>query len=96
MDIRPATGSTYTPCPDHVTLCGVELRNDQGLVGHSTLMWHAYCHRCDLWAAGMGTSPAFPPSDPQWKGAQSTFFCVNAADLARSEGFNPEPCPIAR
>jgi 2-C-methyl-D-erythritol 4-phosphate cytidylyltransferase/2-C-methyl-D-erythritol 2,4-cyclodiphosphate synthase len=30
----------------------------------------------------------FPPSDPQWKGADSAIFLAHAADLARERGFS--------
>ncbi len=30
----------------------------------------------------------FPPSDPQWKGADSAIFLRHAADLARARGFS--------
>ena len=38
-----------------------------------------------LAAGDIGTH--FPPSDPQWKGAESHIFLRHAADLARTQGF---------
>lgn len=61
---------------DHVTLCGVRIAHDKGLVGHSDADagWHALVDAI-LGALGEGDIGAhFPPSDPQWKGADSETF----------------------
>lgn len=73
---------------DHVTLCGVRIAHDNGLVGHSDADagWHALVDAI-LGALGEGDIGAhFPPSDPKWKGADSERFLRHAADLAASQG----------
>jgi 2-C-methyl-D-erythritol 4-phosphate cytidylyltransferase/2-C-methyl-D-erythritol 2,4-cyclodiphosphate synthase len=73
---------------DHVTLCGVRIAHDKGLVGHSDADagWHALVDAI-LGAIGEGDIGAhFPPSDPQWKGADSETFLRHAARLAAQAG----------
>jgi 2-C-methyl-D-erythritol 2,4-cyclodiphosphate synthase len=36
----------------------------------------------------------FPPSDPQWKGAESHIFLRHAAELARSQGYTIANCDV--
>lgn len=69
---------------DHVTLCGVRIAHDKSLVGHSDADagWHALVDAI-LGALGEGDIGAhFPPSDPQWKGADSEKFLRHAVKLA--------------
>lgn len=71
-----------------VTLCGVQIRHTKGLVGHSDADagWHALVDAI-LGALGEGDIGAhFPPSDPQWKGADSERFLRHAAKLAEQAG----------
>ncbi len=73
---------------DHVTLCGVHIPHDKGLVGHSDADagWHALVDAI-LGALGEGDIGAhFPPSDPQWKGADSERFLRHALKLANQSG----------
>lgn len=73
---------------DHVTLCGVRIPHDKGLIGHSDADagWHALVDAI-LGALGDGDIGAhFPPSDPKWKGADSGRFLRHAADLAAKAG----------
>lgn len=66
-----------------VTLCGVQIPHNKGLVGHSDADagWHALVDAI-LGALGQGDIGAhFPPSDPQWKGAASERFLRHAAKL---------------
>ena len=73
---------------DHVTLCGVNIPHDKGLIGHSDADagWHALVDAI-LGALGEGDIGAhFPPSDPQWKGADSETFLRHAATLAQQAG----------
>lgn len=68
---------------EHVTLCGVRITHDKGLVGHSDADagWHALVDAI-LGALGEGDIGAhFPPSDPQWKGADSERFLRHARAL---------------
>lgn len=71
-----------------VTLCGVQIPHDKGLVGHSDADagWHALVDAI-LGAIGEGDIGAhFPPSDPQWKGADSERFLRHAAQLVAERG----------
>lgn len=73
---------------DHVTLCGVRIPHEKGLLGHSDADagWHALVDAI-LGALGEGDIGAhFPPSDPQWKGADSERFLRHALQLAQSAG----------
>lgn len=91
MDIRTGNGfdvHAFGP-GDHVTLCGVKIPHDQGLVGHSDadVGMHTVTDAIYGALASGDIGQHFPPSDPQWKGAESHIFLTHAADLARSEGF---------
>lgn len=71
-----------------VTLCGVQIPHGKGLVGHSDADagWHALVDAI-LGALGEGDIGAhFPPSDPQWKGADSERFLRHAVKLAERAG----------
>ena len=73
---------------DHVTLCGVRIAHDKGLVGHSDadVGLHAITDAV-LGAIGAGDiGDHFPPSDPQWKGAPSDIFLAHAVRLIREGG----------
>lgn len=73
---------------DHVTLCGVRIPHEKGLLGHSDADagWHALVDAI-LGALGEGDIGAhFPPSDPQWKGADSEKFLRHALWLADAAG----------
>jgi len=73
---------------EFVTLCGVQIPHNRGLVGHSDADagWHALVDAI-LGALGEGDIGAhFPPSDPQWKGADSERFLRHAAKLAANAG----------
>lgn len=93
-------GGARTPCVgsgfdahrfgdgDHVTLCGVRIAHDRGLIGHSDADagWHALVDAI-LGALGQGDIGAhFPPSDAQWKGADSLTFLRHAVRLAEQAG----------
>lgn len=73
---------------EFVTLCGVRIPHNKGLVGHSDADagWHALVDAI-LGALGEGDIGAhFPPTDPQWKGADSERFLRHAAKLAERAG----------
>jgi 2-C-methyl-D-erythritol 4-phosphate cytidylyltransferase/2-C-methyl-D-erythritol 2,4-cyclodiphosphate synthase len=74
---------------DHVTLCGVKIPYDQGLVGHSDADVSMHTVTDAIYGAlAMGDiGQHFPPSDPQWKGAASDIFLRHAVDLAAQHGF---------
>ncbi|HVY12848.1 MAG TPA: 2-C-methyl-D-erythritol 2,4-cyclodiphosphate synthase, partial [Alphaproteobacteria bacterium] len=71
-----------------ITLCGHTFPHDQSLEGHSDA--DAALHA--LTDALLGTIGAgdiglhFPPSDPKWKGADSTRFLQHAVDMLRQKG----------
>ncbi|MBO6765759.1 bifunctional 2-C-methyl-D-erythritol 4-phosphate cytidylyltransferase/2-C-methyl-D-erythritol 2,4-cyclodiphosphate synthase [Maricaulis sp.] len=69
-------------------LCGVELREGLGLVGHSDADagLHAVTDAV-LGCAGAGDiGQHFPPSDPKWKGAASDAFLLHALELLGQAG----------
>ncbi|WP_101066409.1 bifunctional 2-C-methyl-D-erythritol 4-phosphate cytidylyltransferase/2-C-methyl-D-erythritol 2,4-cyclodiphosphate synthase [Roseovarius salinarum] len=91
MDIRTGNGfdvHRFGP-GDDITLCGVTVPHDRGLKGHSDADVGLHALTDALYGAlaegDIGTH--FPPSDPQWKGAESHVFLRHAASLARDTGF---------
>ncbi|HUP66825.1 MAG TPA: bifunctional 2-C-methyl-D-erythritol 4-phosphate cytidylyltransferase/2-C-methyl-D-erythritol 2,4-cyclodiphosphate synthase [Sphingomicrobium sp.] len=69
-------------------LGGVEVPHPRGLAGHSDadVVLHAITDAL-LGAAGLGDiGEHFPPSDPQWKDANSSLFLEHAVGLLRSKG----------
>jgi 2-C-methyl-D-erythritol 4-phosphate cytidylyltransferase/2-C-methyl-D-erythritol 2,4-cyclodiphosphate synthase len=73
---------------EFVTLCGVRVPHEKGLLGHSDADagWHALVDAI-LGALGEGDIGAhFPPSDPQWRGADSERFLRHALQLADAAG----------
>ena len=73
---------------DHVTLCGIDIPFDKGLVAHSDgdVGLHAVTDAI-LGALGAGDiGQHFPPSDPRWKGQDSAAFLRHAAGMASAEG----------
>jgi len=91
MDIRTGNGFDVHAfgAGDHVMLCGVAIPHSHGLVGHSDadVGLHTITDAIygALAAGDIGTH--FPPSDPQWKGAESHIFLRHAAQMARDQGF---------
>lgn len=73
---------------DSMWLCGVELHEGLGLVGHSDADagLHAVTDAV-LGCAGAGDiGQHFPPSDPQWRGASSDRFLEHAIGLLEAAG----------
>ncbi len=71
-----------------IMLGGVAIPHTRGLAGHSDadVALHAITDAL-LGAAGLGDiGEHFPPSDPQWRGAQSHLFLDHAAKLIRERG----------
>lgn len=69
-------------------LCGIAVPHDRPLLGHSDadVGLHALTDAI-LGALGAGDIGAhFPPSDPQWKGADSEVFLAAARDLVTERG----------
>lgn len=91
MDIRLGNGydvHAFGP-GDHVTLCGIRVPHDAGLLGHSDadVGMHALTDAIYGALAQGDIGRHFPPSDPQWKGADSAIFLAHAAGMARDKGF---------
>lgn len=91
MDIRLGNGydvHAFGP-GDHVTLCGIRVAHEFGLLGHSDadVGMHALTDAIYGALAEGDIGRHFPPSDPQWKGADSAIFLRHAATLARENGF---------
>ncbi|HZF15605.1 MAG TPA: 2-C-methyl-D-erythritol 4-phosphate cytidylyltransferase [Steroidobacteraceae bacterium] len=74
---------------DHVTLGGVRIAHDRGVLAHSDgdVVIHALCDAL-LGAAGLGDiGEMFPPSDPALRGADSRAFLRQVATELRGLGF---------
>jgi 2-C-methyl-D-erythritol 2,4-cyclodiphosphate synthase len=70
-------------------LGGVEIPHSLGLLGHSDadVLIHAIMDAL-LGALGMGDiGHYFPPSDPKWKGANSTLLMQQVATIIESQGW---------
>jgi 2-C-methyl-D-erythritol 4-phosphate cytidylyltransferase/2-C-methyl-D-erythritol 2,4-cyclodiphosphate synthase len=73
---------------EEVWLCGVAIKHDETLIGHSDADagLHALTDAI-LGAIGEGDiGDHFPPTDPQWKGAASDLFLKHAAELVAAKG----------
>ena len=71
-----------------IMLGGVEIPHERGLSGHSDadVILHAITDAL-LGAAGLGDiGEHFPPSDEQWRGANSTLFLTHAVRLLSDRG----------
>jgi len=90
-DIRTGTGfDVHAFAPgDAVVLCGVRLPFDRGLSGHSDadVGMHALTDAIYGALAEGDIGRHFPPSDPQWKGADSAIFLAHAAARIGGRGF---------
>lgn len=73
---------------DGVTLCGVRIAHDGALSGHSDadVGLHALTDAILGALAEGDIGSHFPPSDPQWRGADSSLFLAHAVALVRSRG----------
>jgi len=91
MDVRMGNGyDVHAFCEgDGVWLCGVKVPHGKALLGHSDadVGMHALTDAIYGALAAGDIGQHFPPSDPQWKGADSRIFLAHAAELARSRGF---------
>ena len=91
MGIRLGNGfDVHRYCPgDHVTLCGVRVPHDRGLAGHSDadVAMHAITDAIYGALAAGDIGQHFPPTDPQWKDAESAMFLEHAVALADGRRF---------
>ena len=74
---------------DHVVLGGVRVPHARGVLAHSDgdVVIHALCDAM-LGALALGDiGRHFPPSDPQWKGADSRAFLRHCDRLVRERGW---------
>ncbi len=90
-DVRHGQGfDVHAFCEgNYVILCGISVPHDKALSGHSDadVGLHALTDAI-LGGAAMGDiGQHFPPSDPQWKGADSAQFLSHAVALVREAGF---------
>ena len=91
MDVRCGNGydvHRFGP-GDHVWLCGVKVPFARSLQGHSDADVGMHAVTDAIYGAlGMGDiGQHFPPSDPQWKGAESHIFLSHAVALAHEQGY---------
>lgn len=74
---------------DHLMLGGVRVPHARGVAAHSDgdVAIHALCDAL-LGALVLGDiGQHFPPSDPQWRGADSRTFLRHCVELARERGW---------
>lgn len=74
---------------DHVMLGGVHVPHDRGLVAHSDgdVVIHALCDAI-FGALALGDiGRHFPPTQAQWRNANSRIFLQHAAKLMRENGY---------
>jgi 2-C-methyl-D-erythritol 2,4-cyclodiphosphate synthase len=74
---------------DHVMLGGVRVTHDRGVLAHSDgdVVLHALCDAL-LGALALGDiGMHFPPSDPQWRDADSRRFLRRCNELLRERGW---------
>ena len=74
---------------DHVTLGGLRIAHERGLVAHSDgdVLIHALCDAL-LGALALGDiGRHFPPTDPQWRGADSRLFLRRVAAMVAERGW---------
>ncbi|QLQ19101.1 MAG: bifunctional 2-C-methyl-D-erythritol 4-phosphate cytidylyltransferase/2-C-methyl-D-erythritol 2,4-cyclodiphosphate synthase [Exiguobacterium profundum] len=91
MDVRVGNGfdvHAFTE-GDHVWLCGVKVPHGRALLGHSDadVGMHALTDAIYGALAEGDIGKHFPPSDPQWKGAESHIFLSHAIGLAAARGY---------
>src|SRR3954468_14903437 len=68
---------------------GVRIKHPKGLAGHSDgdVLLHAITDALLGAVAAGDIGTFFPPSDPQWKGADSAVFLAEAVKQIKSRGY---------
>ncbi len=98
MDLRIGNGfDVHAFCPgDHVWLCGVKVPHGRGLLGHSDadVGMHALTDALYGALAEGDIGQHFPPSDPQWKGAESHIFLRHAMGRVAARGLRVANCDV--
>ena len=98
MDLRLGNGfDVHAFCDgDGVWLCGVKLPHPRGLLGHSDadVGMHALTDAIYGALAEGDIGVHFPPSDPQWKGAESHIFLRHAMARMAARGFRLANCDV--
>ena len=91
MDLRVGQGFDVHAFEDgtSVTLCGVAVPHTRGLAGHSDadVGMHALTDAILGALAEGDIGRHFPPSDPQWKAADSAIFLARAGEIAAERGY---------
>jgi 2-C-methyl-D-erythritol 4-phosphate cytidylyltransferase/2-C-methyl-D-erythritol 2,4-cyclodiphosphate synthase len=98
MDVRVGNGfdvHAFT-AGDGVWLCGVKVDHSKALLGHSDADVGMHALTDALYGAlaegDIGTH--FPPSDPQWKGAESHVFLRHAVERVRLRCYKISNCDV--
>jgi 2-C-methyl-D-erythritol 4-phosphate cytidylyltransferase/2-C-methyl-D-erythritol 2,4-cyclodiphosphate synthase len=91
MDVRTGNGfdvHKFGP-GDYVTLNGVNIPFDRGLIGHSDadVAMHTLTDAIFGALAEGDIGQWFPPSEPEWKGAASDIFLCKAIERVKVRGF---------
>ena len=98
MDLRFGNGfDVHAFCDgDGVWLCGVKVPHSRGLLGHSDadVGMHALTDAIYGALAEGDIGQHFPPSDPQWKGAESHIFLRHAMQRVTARGFTLSNCDV--
>lgn len=97
-DIRTGNGydvHAFEP-GDEIILCGVTVKHDKKLKGHSDadVGMHALTDAILGALAEGDIGKHFPPSDPQWKDAASDIFLKHAVSLVRERGGIVSHCDV--
>ena len=91
MDIRVGQGYDVHAfeAGDHVVLCGVKIPHTQALKGHSDadVGMHALTDAIYGALADGDIGQHFPPSEAEWKGAESHIFLRHAVKRATDRGY---------
>ncbi|UCH76161.1 MAG: bifunctional 2-C-methyl-D-erythritol 4-phosphate cytidylyltransferase/2-C-methyl-D-erythritol 2,4-cyclodiphosphate synthase [Rhodospirillales bacterium] len=89
-DIRVGTGFDIHRFVEGngLQLCGIWISHDKGVAGHSDadVALHALTDAVLGAVAEADIGTHFPPSDPQWQGADSAMFLSHAASLVAARG----------